>query len=336
MATALLALTSFQVCHAEDDFILRQRISELENETLFQAQSKNYTAALNVNELAIAVVEPNRNLYPSQLANIYFERFRILRQIGQFDGAYIMAMKAGEMQKKIPSSDGINYSLVLRELAEMLAGQGKLATAEKFSLDAVKHIEGKPGRDTIDTSSYYLQLSKIYVRQEKFDQAELVLNKALAAAGRAIDPKSEWAARAQVETLTELSKLYAAQGKTAQAQQADKQRSEIVLPSTMATLTYVKPDGAYVPVRVSDARCKKPKYTDQALQQAMQGTTRFRFLVDEKGDIVERYVSASSGFHELDMATLKSYAKCDFFPATSGGKAIRAWYSGEFAWTLPG
>jgi protein TonB len=58
------------------------------------------------------------------------------------------------------------------------------------------------------------------------------------------------------------------------------------------------------------------------------------FLIDTDGSVVEKNVVKSSGFPELDRATLEGMARCQFTPALTNGKPEQSLLSFSYTWTL--
>jgi len=92
------------------------------------------------------------------------------------------------------------------------------------------------------------------------------------------------------------------------------------------------------PVRtapVVDARaCEKPEYPPAALRAQESGIVLLAFLIDVDGSALESRIERSTGFRRLDEAARKALSLCKFKPATTDGKAERAWAKIEYEWKI--
>ncbi|MFZ6778824.1 TonB family protein [Undibacterium sp. Ji83W] len=300
-------------------------------EATLQAHYKNYEGALKVNDLALKMAEANKSTYFTYLGSIYGFRFHLLKDLKKYDEAYIMALKTKEIDSTDPAKDGVNYSMLLRDIAEMLMEQGKYAAAEKFAFEAVENLESKGPKGEFLMPDLYRVLSRVYVKLGKLEQAVLVLKKAIAFS----EQHGKEGTGQKSASLDELSKVYRALGWTDLAELAYKMSNEAKPP--MGYISVVGPQSPknYSPATLDGKSCTLPEYPQEALQRQLRGTVKFRFLIEESGDISAKYISISSDSLLLDSAALQAFSKCKFYPATQDGKAIRSWYSGQFIWNLP-
>jgi protein TonB len=79
--------------------------------------------------------------------------------------------------------------------------------------------------------------------------------------------------------------------------------------------------------------CARPDYPRASLANEEQGTTVVSVLVGTDGTVTDSKIEKSSGFHNLDKATLK-LAQCKFKPVLNNGKAEATWVSLEYVWKL--
>ena len=323
-ATCLLSLTSLNTCLAASASIMDELISE----SNLQSYYKNYLAAFSVNDLALKMAEADISTYFSYFGSIYLSRFSLLRQMKKYDEAYTAALKTKEIFSTDPQKDGEDYSLLLRDMAEMLMEQGKYAAAEKFALQAVENLEAKRSRDELLVPDLYRVLSRIYVKLGKPEQAVLVLKKAVDFS----DPKSAMGAGQQSSSLEELAEVYRASGKKDLAELAGKKSEAIGHQIAMVSQVRVESPKNYAAASLDKNSCALPVYPQEALQKQLRGSTTYRFLIDESGAIAAKYISISSGSDLLDATTLQAYARCKFSPARQDGKALRSWYTGRFIW----
>ena len=80
--------------------------------------------------------------------------------------------------------------------------------------------------------------------------------------------------------------------------------------------------------------CAKMAYPPESQRNGEQGTVHMSFLIDVDGTVLEKNVVKSSGFPELDRATLDGMARCQFTPAVTNGKTEQAQLSFSYTWTL--
>lgn len=83
-----------------------------------------------------------------------------------------------------------------------------------------------------------------------------------------------------------------------------------------------------------DPKCDKPEYPRASLMNEEAGTVTVALLVGADGNVVESKLEKSSGFKNLDKATLNGFAKCRFKPGTKDGKAEQAWTKVQYVWKL--
>ncbi|MFZ6642335.1 TonB family protein [Undibacterium sp. TC4M20W] len=326
-AICLFWLASSNACLAASSNIL----DELMYEANLQTYYKNYAGALRANDLALNIAEANRSTYFTYFARLYENRFHTLQNMKRYDEAYATALKTKEILSTDPAKDGANYSNLLREIAEMLMEEGKYAAAEKFAFEAVENLESKGTDDELIMPDLYRVLSRAYVKLGKLEQAVSVLKKAVAFSNQ----QGKTSSLQKSASLEDLSKVYRTLGRTDLAELADKENSKIEHTITMVSNVRVERPKNYSPVAFDRNSCTQPKYPEEALQQQLRGTAKFRFLIDENGGIAAKYISVSSGSVLLDTATLQAFSRCKFSPEMHDGKAMRSWFSGQFVWNLP-
>lgn len=79
--------------------------------------------------------------------------------------------------------------------------------------------------------------------------------------------------------------------------------------------------------------CDKPDYPRASLVNEEQGTTVLSLLIATDGKVTDSKVEKSSGFKNLDKASLK-LAQCKFKPLMVDGKPEQTWAKFEYAWKL--
>jgi protein TonB len=79
--------------------------------------------------------------------------------------------------------------------------------------------------------------------------------------------------------------------------------------------------------------CDKPEYPRASLVNEEQGTVVLALQISTDGKVMDSKVEKSSGYKNLDKATMK-LAGCKFKPMTKDGKAEEGWAKFEYSWTL--
>ena len=79
--------------------------------------------------------------------------------------------------------------------------------------------------------------------------------------------------------------------------------------------------------------CDKPEYPRASLVNEEQGTVVLALQIGTDGKVMDSKVEKSSGYKNLDKATMK-LAACKFKPMTKDGKPEEAWAKFEYSWTL--
>ncbi len=80
--------------------------------------------------------------------------------------------------------------------------------------------------------------------------------------------------------------------------------------------------------------CAKLAYPAESQRNGEQGTVQMDFLIDVDGTVLEKSVVKSSGFANLDRATLEGIGACQFSPAVTNGKPERSLLPFSYTWTL--
>lgn len=91
--------------------------------------------------------------------------------------------------------------------------------------------------------------------------------------------------------------------------------------------------GDYVAAIDTKAPCEKPEYPRASLVNEEQGTVILSLQVAVDGKVTDSKIEKSSGFKNLDKATLK-LAQCKFKPLLKDGKPEQAWAKFEYVWKL--
>lgn len=80
--------------------------------------------------------------------------------------------------------------------------------------------------------------------------------------------------------------------------------------------------------------CEKPEYPRTSLRNEEEGVVTVKLTVGADGNVLDSAVEKSSGFKDLDRATLKAWSLCHFTPAMADGKAVQSSTKMQYVWKL--
>jgi len=78
----------------------------------------------------------------------------------------------------------------------------------------------------------------------------------------------------------------------------------------------------------------KPEYPRASLLAEETGVVRVQFDVGADGQLVGASVVKSSGFKNLDKATVNGLSRCKFRAAVKEGKNVQSSFTAEYVWKL--
>ncbi|AMO99483.1 tonB family C-terminal domain protein [Collimonas arenae] len=125
--------------------------------------------------------------------------------------------------------------------------------------------------------------------------------------------------------------------------------------NTIAAVTSVKPASNELPTSVAQpapaaaaqpaagpahtsarvaGNCEKPEYPRTSLRNEEEGTVNVRLVIGVDGRVVDAIIEKSSGFKDLDRATLKAWSLCHFTPAKADGEPVQSSVRMEYVWKL--
>ena len=78
----------------------------------------------------------------------------------------------------------------------------------------------------------------------------------------------------------------------------------------------------------------KPDYPRASLMAEEQGTVKLQFVVGADGQLVRSTVLKSSGYPDLDKATVKALSRCRFRAAERDGVKIESTFAADWVWKL--
>ncbi|WP_211463528.1 energy transducer TonB [Collimonas silvisoli] len=100
-----------------------------------------------------------------------------------------------------------------------------------------------------------------------------------------------------------------------------------------AAVTQAAAPPAHTSARVS-GNCEKPEYPRNSLRNEEQGTVDVKLIIGVNGNVVDAVIEKSSGFKDLDRATLKAWSLCHFTPAMADGQPVQSATRMQYVWKL--
>lgn len=107
--------------------------------------------------------------------------------------------------------------------------------------------------------------------------------------------------------------------------------------STAAAQSQVKFEGFEAYASAADIVVKevcRPEWPPSSLQNSEMGTVDLLLLVNAEGVVTRAKLVATSGFRELDRATMKGFIGCKFKPVQKDGVAVEAWLPFKYVWKI--
>ncbi len=107
--------------------------------------------------------------------------------------------------------------------------------------------------------------------------------------------------------------------------------TSVAQPSAAATQAPGPP--AHTSARVA-GNCEKPEYPRTSLRNEEEGSVNVKLTIGADGTVVDAAIEKSSGFKDLDRATLKAWSLCHFTPAMSDGQPVQSTTRMQYVWKL--
>jgi len=85
----------------------------------------------------------------------------------------------------------------------------------------------------------------------------------------------------------------------------------------------------------ADLNSCKPDYPRASLLADESGSVKVTFEVGADGQLIGSTVTQSSGYKNLDRATVNALSRCKFKPAFKDGHAIQSSFQAVYVWKLP-
>ena len=94
-------------------------------------------------------------------------------------------------------------------------------------------------------------------------------------------------------------------------------------------------DEAYVePSEIIVKNACRPEWPRSSLRNNEMGKVDLSLLMNTEGVVVRARLIATSGFRELDRATMTGYIGCKFKPRIKDGVATENWFPVRYIWIL--
>lgn len=107
--------------------------------------------------------------------------------------------------------------------------------------------------------------------------------------------------------------------------------TSVAQPSAAATQAPGPP--AHTSARVA-GNCEKPEYPRTSLRNEEEGSVNVKLTISADGTVVDAAIEKSSGFKDLDRATLKAWSLCHFTPAMADGQPVQSTTRMQYVWKL--
>ena len=325
--TILLSLVSLGIygnCHADTTENLR--LLRNEAHTLFYQNRTDLAWAFNKQALTEAEKEiQSQDLVLAALSQqAYF--YSHLKQFKQEQEIYLRMLA---IEEKDPKRAGSNLSNTLGGLANAYLQQGNDKAAEETLLRAIDMDLAASGNKDFSLEYKFEQLGEIYLKRESWEQAETALKRAYS-----YNEKRDPSGRHLQESLVaNLAKVYRATNRSELATGIEDNFKKIPKPGS-PTISLVSRSGKYRGPLLKADTCQQPRYPDEAVIYELRGVTQLRFLTDENGKILAKYIFKSSGWKILDDAVFNALSQCKIEPATYNDKPEASWLTYRYTWNL--
>ncbi|MTW11146.1 TonB family protein [Pseudoduganella eburnea] len=80
--------------------------------------------------------------------------------------------------------------------------------------------------------------------------------------------------------------------------------------------------------------CGTPDYPAAWIDDGVEGTVRLALLVGADGSVKEKKVVGSSGYRELDKASLRASANCKFGTTAKDSSRAPGWTTVQYEWVV--
>lgn len=182
-------------------------------------------------------------------------------------------------------------------------------------------------------AAFWTDLALVFGQQGKVDDAVGALLVADTWSENPAALRQGYAQAAKDAPIKPLGAIYAAALQAIEANTAALERLDASLPAVSLASDAGNVDKGPAPV-VRFYTCPMPQYPRVSARYEESGRVTLAFYVDADGKLLRAKKLASSGYIELDNATLTGIAACAFKPARSEGKNLPAWAKVQYVWSL--
>ena len=167
-----------------------------------------------------AVVRPATEASLARAARLNSEALTALLD-GQYADALPRAQEALALREAALGPQHPDVAASLTTLAEVYRGQGKLTDAERLHRQALAIREARFGKESPEVAASLNHLAVLYNAKATYREAEDLLTRALQIVDKSKGPRTTGQAnRVKAEVLENLAKVYRAQGRVAEAEEA--------------------------------------------------------------------------------------------------------------------
>ena len=96
----------------------------------------------------------------------------------------------------------------------------------------------------------------------------------------------------------------------------------------------VQAAAAELSAKIDREACQVPAYPAHWRVDDQQGAVILSVLVKADGSVADAKVLESSGYSQLDRASLRAGANCKFKPGTKDGQAVPSWVKVRYSWII--
>ncbi|PXX34930.1 energy transducer TonB [Undibacterium pigrum] len=289
----------------------------------------HFENSLSLNQQALVIADKVQTTSPLLLFRVLTQKMELLIKSSQLDQAQKVCSQIFALREIHPQLTGPSYANFLHVYAELLLLQGKLAEAERASLQAIE-IFGKNGGSIKATrlDEEFAFLGKVYVRQREWDKAENYLRLAvyLNKVKREFGLDNSYKKNAVLD----LIKVYQETKRDDLAKQVEVDMKEVLNPPN--TVWQMVLNQKYKAPELVKESCKNPPFPPETSRYAMEGSMSLKFLIAEDGEVVGKYASMSSDWKRLDDMALYAIAQCKFNVGTYEGRPVTGWAYYNYDW----
>ncbi|WP_423013147.1 TonB family protein [Undibacterium sp. Di27W] len=291
-------------------------------------KNQQYDVAWKLNNQALLLAEKEQHSHPEKVIEILEQQAHFHEKLQQFYQEKTTLLRLIDIEEKTPELAARYLGKTLYLLANSYVAQNDYKSAEATLLRAISILEPSSDTNAEILTKNYLQLSDVYLAQQRLEIAEVPLQQAL----KLIEEKNQIDLYWQQLTFRKLEKIYR---NSKREDLANKMAMRFVnIKPGLTAVPDAKPKGTFKGAVIKPGNCQQPEYPREALIKELQGATQLRFLVNENGHIIAKYISKSSGWKILDDAVFEKLSTCKFEPASVNDNPVTSWFGYQYTWKL--